>query len=177
VQATIYIDNVTPLEVTTSAPIEICTDAGQFALMGASATGGYGPLTYSWDNGAGFGDTVVVAPLVTTNYTLTVTDTCGNSIEQSIEIIVKCDIVIPNIFTPNSDGINDFFEILYLDQYPNSRLVIFDRWGKKVYENANYQNNWDGDGHSDGTYFYIVTPSDPDQEEQHGHLTLIREKN
>lgn len=177
VQATILIDNVTPLEVTTSAPIEICTDAGQFAIMSASGTGGYGPLTYSWDNGAGFGDTVVVAPLETTNYTLTVFDTCGNSTQQSIEIVVKCDIVIPNIFTPNNDGINEFFEILYLDQYPNSRVVVFDRWGKKVYENANYQNNWDGDGHSDGTYYYIVTPSDPDQEEQHGHVTLIREKN
>lgn len=177
VQATILIDNVEPLVVSLSESVEICSDAGQFAVLTASAIGGYGPITYSWDNGAGFGDTVVVAPPATTTYTLTVTDTCGNSTIRTVEVVVKCDIVVPNIFTPNGDGENDFFKILYLDQYPNSRVVIFNRWGKQVYENANYQNNWDGDGHSDGVYYYIVTPSDPEQKEQHGHVTLIREKN
>lgn len=178
VQATIYIDNVEPIEVIVSPGGEICTDNGEFAILGATATGGYGPLTYTWDNGAGVGDTVIVAPLVTTSYTVTVIDTCGNSVTSSaIEIIVQCDILVPNVFTPNGDGVNDYFYILNMDQYPNSTVIVFNRWGKKVYESTNYQNNWNGDGASDGTYYYIVKPSDPDIDERHGHVTILREKN
>jgi gliding motility-associated-like protein len=176
VQATIYIDNVEILQVEVGAPSEICTDAGEFAILSASATGGYGPLTYVWDNGGGVGDTVVVTPGQTINYQVTVTDTCGNSDTEFLEVIVNCDIVVPNVFTPNGDGQNDVFRIQYMDDYPNSRLVIFNRWGRKVFETDNYQNNWGGDGAADGTYYYIVTPSDPDQPEQHGHVTIIREK-
>jgi len=176
VQATIYIDNVEPIQIVASATEEICTDALEFALLASNATGGYGPLTYIWDNGGGFGDSVMVAPPETTTYTVTVTDTCGNSETASVTVIVNCDIIVPNVFTPNGDGINDFFIVKYLDDYPNSRLVVYNRWGKMVYENSNYQNNWDGDGVADGTYYFIVTPSDPEQEEQHGHMTILREK-
>jgi gliding motility-associated-like protein len=176
VQATIYIDNVEPLLVELGAGTEICTDKGEFAILTATATGGYGPLSFVWDNGGGNGDTVVVAPANTTNYTVTVTDTCGNSTTTttSIEVLVQCDILVPNVFSPNGDGQNDFFHVLYLEDYPNSMVTIFSRWGKKIFESTNYQNNWDGDGAPDGTYYYIVTPSDPEQPEEHGHVTIMR---
>lgn len=178
VQATIYIDNVEPLLVSVGPGDKICTSNGEFAFLTATSTGGYGPLSYVWDNGGGFGDTVVVAPTETTNYLVTVTDTCGNSTTASVpvEILVQCDIIVPNVFSPNGDGINDVFIIENMDDYPNSRLVVYSRWGRIVYDTNNYQNNWNGDGVSDGTYYYIVTPSDPEQAEQHGHVTILREK-
>jgi len=65
-------------------------------------------------------------------------------------------ITTPNIFTPNGDGKNDFFEVKGINGYPGSRLLIFNRWGNEVYRSENYTNNWDGSGLADGTYFYLL---------------------
>ncbi len=59
---------------------------------------------------------------------------------------------IPNIITPNGDSKNDYFEVVSIPI--NSDLKIFDRWGGKLYENSNYDNSWNGDGLSDGVYYY-----------------------
>lgn len=53
-------------------------------------------------------------------------------------------IVVPEGFTPNSDGRNDTFEIRCIDLYPESELVIVNRYGSTVYKATNYQNDWDG---------------------------------
>lgn len=65
-------------------------------------------------------------------------------------------IPIPNVMTPNGDGRNDFFEINEIALYPNSRLVIINRWGNEVYRSENYRNTWNGDGLSQGTYYYVL---------------------
>jgi gliding motility-associated-like protein len=79
---------------------------------------------------------------------------CADTI--SFEITVFEQIIIPNAFSPNGDLQNDFFVIQYLEIYPNPTLIIYNRWGRKVYSSDNYQNNWDGGGLPDGTYFYIL---------------------
>jgi len=69
----------------------------------------------------------------------------------------NCELVIPNVFTPNADGVNDVFEIKNLEHYPVGQIVIYNRWGKKVFEHNSYYNNWwDGQGHPDGVYFYVI---------------------
>ncbi|MGW8314716.1 MAG: gliding motility-associated C-terminal domain-containing protein [Bacteroidales bacterium] len=76
--------------------------------------------------------------------------------------ILPEDFKIPNVFTPNGDGINDFFEIKGLPPY--SSLMIFDRSGKEVFRSETYLNEWDGrdtEGNSltPGTYWYVlITP-------------------
>jgi gliding motility-associated-like protein len=71
-------------------------------------------------------------------------------------------IIIPNVFTPNEDGINDTFSIQNLP--PNSVLKIYNRWGFVVHESTDYHNDWNGTTAggqkvSDGTYFiYLQTP-------------------
>ncbi|MDX5419843.1 MAG: gliding motility-associated C-terminal domain-containing protein [Hymenobacteraceae bacterium] len=57
-----------------------------------------------------------------------------------------------NVFTPNGDGFNDYF-VLNVSCLPID-LKVFDRWGKLVFERANYQNDWDGKNQSAGIYFY-----------------------
>jgi gliding motility-associated-like protein len=63
----------------------------------------------------------------------------------------------PNVFTPNGDGYNDRFEIANLetDHYLGRYFMVFNRWGKKIYERSNYFNEWDGAGVPDGTYYFI----------------------
>jgi gliding motility-associated-like protein len=63
-------------------------------------------------------------------------------------------IYIPNIFTPNDDGVNDGFFIRNLPAAGGSKLVITSRWGKEIYRSENYDNTWKGDGAADGIYFY-----------------------
>lgn len=89
--------------------------------------------------------------------------------------IVKCEeLIIPNVFTPNNDGTNDFFEIKYL--FENTSTQIFNRWGIKVFETNNANIFWDGKTTSgnesvDGTYFYIITT---EEKSYKGFLHLIR---
>ena len=93
---------------------------------------------------------------------------CDTTYSASI-IILPVNIKIPNIFTPNGDGYNDYFEIGCLDKngkllplndineyFLSHKLVIFNRWGRIVYESNDYRNDWDGGNLPDGTYFYVL---------------------
>lgn len=108
--------------------------------------------------------------------TVTVTDSCGfnNSDIQLITVLPPCDITIPNIITANGDGINDIFKITNIEYHSNSVLTVFDRWGRKVYENSNYNNDWKGDNLNDGTYFYILDV--PDDKKYNGYITIFSGK-
>jgi uncharacterized repeat protein (TIGR01451 family)/gliding motility-associated-like protein len=86
-------------------------------------------------------------------------------------------LTIPNLFTPNGDGINDTFEILGINQYQVNELQIVNRWGNEVFRAKGYQNNWTGEGLNEGTYYYLlrVKKAGSDQYEVFkGYITLIR---
>lgn len=94
------------------------------------------------------------------------------------------DVVIPNGFTPNGDGFNDTFVILNLEQYENNSIVIFNRWGDKVFEAEPYMNDWDGssagakmkiagDQVVDGTYYFVLDLGDG-SELKNGFIDLRR---
>ena len=74
-------------------------------------------------------------------------------------------LMIPEGISPNEDGYNDYFEIKGLEQFERVSVIIFDRWGKLVFENSNYDNTWQGE-HLNGsslnndTYFYEVMVDD-----------------
>ena len=89
-----------------------------------------------------------------------------------------CDLTVPNVITPDNNGKNDYFHVTNLEFYLNSKLVIYNRWGKKVYENSNYQNDWNGGNYSDGVYYYILNINDntPEGIEKHGTITIIGKK-
>jgi len=52
---------------------------------------------------------------------------------------------------------------------------IYNRWGRKVFENNDYKNDWDGEKFAEGVYFYILTVLDPEQGTKTGHVTIIRD--
>ena len=89
---------------------------------------------------------------------------CDTVIKHILTIKVA-ELDIPNVFTPNGDRINDQFAVElkddrtkdYREAYLATELLVFDRWGRKVFNQKNYKtNDWDGDRLSDGTYFYIL---------------------
>jgi gliding motility-associated-like protein len=72
---------------------------------------------------------------------------------------------VMNVITPNGDGYNDFFDVSEVVRADSCDLMIFDRWGAKVFEQKKYVTGWDGrsnggDPLPDGTYYYILTCSD-----------------
>ncbi|MBW4891700.1 gliding motility-associated C-terminal domain-containing protein [Mucilaginibacter sp. HMF5004] len=87
-------------------------------------------------------------------------------------------LMVPNVFTPNGDGVNDTFIIPGLNQYTENELVIINRWGNHVYEKKNYNNEWTGEGLLDGTYYYVLTAKNPsgDTETYKGYVTLLRKR-
>lgn len=73
---------------------------------------------------------------------------------DNVELISCEKINIPNVFTPNNDGVNDTFIIKNLPF--NSNLSIYNRWGNLIYRNNNYQNDWKPIDEVAGTYYYIL---------------------
>jgi len=83
-------------------------------------------------------------------------------------------INVPNVMTPNGDGVNDNFKINYINLYDSRKLVIFNRWGTIVYQSEDYQNDWDGGNVSDGVYFYVLELwKGNDYSDYYGTLTII----
>ncbi len=107
---------------------------------------------------------------------------CDTVFDKEV-FIEPVQLNIPNVFTPNKDGKNEVFKITvnsgggnggnngggfksFQESDPNAKplntyfersdLIILNRWGNKVFESRNYQNEWDGGGLPDGTYFYIL---------------------
>jgi len=82
-----------------------------------------------------------------------------------------------NVFTPNGDGINDFLKFDLVEVYPGSALLIFNRWGNKIYEDDDYFNDWDGEDYKQGTYFYVLDVNDPEEVQGiiKGTFTIIRD--
>lgn len=78
----------------------------------------------------------------------------------TIDIDVQV-LIIPEAFTPNGNGKNDKWIIRGLAAYPENSVLIFNRWGSKVYEAMPYKNDWDGSGTGgirlpSGSYFYTL---------------------
>jgi gliding motility-associated-like protein len=108
---------------------------------------------------------------------ITVTEPqCGfTSVMSFMAMDEVCEIKIPNVFTPNSDGKNEAFVIDGVENYPGSTLQIYDRWGNMIYESASYNNSWTGRDQAEGTYYYIFGHNqDSGMEYYEGHFTLLR---
>jgi gliding motility-associated-like protein/uncharacterized repeat protein (TIGR01451 family) len=87
-------------------------------------------------------------------------------------------IIIPNVFTPNGDGLNDVFEIPGLDYYEANELTIMNRWGGTVYEKKGYKNDWTANGLNEGTYYYLLKIKTAANKwgVYKGYVTVIRNK-
>jgi len=88
------------------------------------------------------------------NYVVIVRDASGCELPINQTINNSSDVFIPNIFTPNNDGYNEFFGVL--NKLPNTEILITNRWGVKVYESKDYQNDWQAENLPDGVYFYTI---------------------
>ncbi len=84
---------------------------------------------------------------------------------------------VPNTFTPNNDGINDFWLIDYLDTYPNCKVQVFTRTGQLVFESRGYKKPWNGTIGGKplpfDTYYYIIEPENG-RKPITGYVTIVK---
>ena len=69
-----------------------------------------------------------------------------------IQVKDKDRFFIPNIITPNNDGLNDTWKLDFLADYPEHQITVYNRNGKIVFRATNYQNDWDGTGKGNSGY-------------------------
>ena len=113
------------------------------------------------------------------------TSTCESSQRLAVTVNLEtCELLIPEAFSPNGDGINDRFEIENLSaEYPNFGMEIYNRWGNKVFTGNSSNSTWDGtsdDGSLGdgvlpvGVYFYILNFNDGQTAPIQGRVYLSR---
>ena len=171
--------SVTLNDLVTAISDRVCSDDGTIDLndyLESDQTGGI----WIVEEGTATVDENFFDPknVVLGNYIFTYTianNGCLNTIEVSLEVHDECivlpcgreDVIISKIVTPNGDVYNEFFTIAGVETCGFVvELQIFNRWGAKIYDNSNYQNNWNGYAHNsslgqaekvpNGTYFYII---------------------
>lgn len=121
-------------------------------------------VQYRWVPALGLNDDKIKEPTLTGDadgvYTLFVTDKLGCVGQSQLFIKVSPDITIPNTFTPNGDGVNDFWEIRGLVAYESTTVDVFNRYGEKLFHSLGYGTQWDGNYNGKqlppGTYYYII---------------------
>ncbi|SDH97408.1 T9SS type B sorting domain-containing protein [Winogradskyella thalassocola] len=109
---------------------------------------------------------------------------CESNIRLEVTIsFIPCigELLIPDGFSPNDDGINDVFDILWLnDLYPNFKLSVYNRYGNILYEGDINSPKWDGTSKKNstelpaGVYFYVLEFNDGEREAQQGRVYLNR---
>jgi gliding motility-associated-like protein len=142
-------------------------------------------VKYTWSPATGLSSTnisnPIASPTQTTTYTVRVTNTQGISTDVFVTVTVLEDYNITpnNVLSPDGDGVNDFWTIENLSSYPNNEVKIFDKAGRIIFNEKNYQNTWNGQLNGttlhEGTYYYVINLG-PGTRPKTGYITLFSNK-
>ena len=170
--------NVYPYPQVSAGP-DLFVLEGGLTTMDPIATGN--DLQYLWTPNLYLSNNTILAPICTPlkdiTYTLKVTGRGNCAISDDVFVKVLLGPKIPNTFTPNNDGINDNWEIQYLNTYPNNRVQVFTRTGQLVFESRGYKTPWNGTYNGKplpvDTYYYIIEP-ESGREPITGYVTIVK---
>jgi len=171
--------NVTPIPVVNLGPdTAICPNSGSILLQD-NINAANSNATWLWSTGETT-SSIQVSKMGIYYATVTILG-CSNS--DSVEIRNDCYINIPNSFTPNGDGLNDYFlpRQLLSSGLISFKMDIYDRWGELIYETSNIEGRgWDGKFNDKpqptGVYVYVIDLKIKNGVTQHyqGNVTLLR---
>jgi gliding motility-associated-like protein len=151
--------------------VQICTIRAQRIKLAAPE----GFAKYTWDGAEGTANFLEVTE--TGQYTLDVEDASGCKASALYVVVPYCPPPVPpNVFSPNGDGINDLWTVSGLEDDPNAKIHIYNRFGVSVFDGSAKQASWNGKLRGtdvpDGTYYYVVIKSSA--KPTTGSLVLIR---
>jgi gliding motility-associated-like protein len=136
-----------------------------------------GALSYKWQDGS-MADHYIASTAGL--YSVQVANECGTATKAINITNALCQLEMPDAFTPNNDGMNDKFGVKYPQFIKAFHMVIYNRWGAKIFETKNPLMKWDGTVKSIpqniGSYVWIINFTDNDNKQQtaHGMVTLLR---
>ena len=174
--------------VPVNPPVSIIPPSDQLVCRGgvinvtATPSGGAGNYTIGYSgtgvvNNTDANGVTEIEPSSSGTFTVTATDQCGVSGTNTFEVTVElCSVTVPNVFTPNNDGLNDVWYIKDIERFPGNRVQVYNRWGKMVFEATDYDNRWDGENLSEGQYFYVIDLNNDNNEPETGSFSLLRAK-
>jgi len=135
-------------------------------------------LKYLWSNGSTANKISVTQEGL---YSLQLMNNCGSKTD---EILIKegiCKLYVPSGFTPNKDGLNDFFRASFGEDITEFKIQLFGRWGQIVFETNDIRKGWDGSikgiPQPTGLYVWTIkykTRTDPKEQLMKGTVMLIR---
>lgn len=140
-------------------------------------------LTYSWLPPFTLNDAGIPNPTasntVNTIYTVTVQDANGCVSSTTVGVDIYPEIDIPNGFSPNNDGKNDFWIIDNISQFEDCTVEIYNRWGEQLFFSRGYATKFDGRYKGKdlpvGTYYYVINLNHPAYTKPYtGPLTIFR---
>ena len=140
---------------------DILIPFGESTILQGSGNGTYfwGPID---DLSSPTSSQPLASPGVTTTYQLTVTSAGGCEDYDEVTVFLESPIFSANTLTPNEDGLNDYWEISNISNYPRAKVSVYDRWGQKIFNVVGYTNDKRWDGTFKGlklpaaTYFYVI---------------------
>jgi gliding motility-associated-like protein len=168
---------VFPLPLVNAGPDRTVLEGGNTVLM---ATGSGNNVSYRWTPATGLNNASILQPVSSPAddiyYTIKVTSADGCAASDEVFVKVLKAPSVPNVFTPNGDGINDKWEIKYLESYPGCTVQIFNSYGQLVFESTGYKA-WDGTFKGKqvpaGTYYYIINPKNG-RKQMSGFVDIVR---
>jgi gliding motility-associated-like protein len=134
-------------------PVPVITITGEpiFSKPGSTqltATIVGNPGSFTWSPASSLDNSSILNPIATpeftTKYILKVVDQDGCIAQQDYTIKIDRKISIPNAFTPNGDGVNDVFRVLYGSDISQVSLLVYNRWGQLVFVDRGANKGWDG---------------------------------
>ncbi|MDD5571231.1 MAG: gliding motility-associated C-terminal domain-containing protein [Bacteroidales bacterium] len=139
--------------------------------------------SYKWDFGDGTTSSLINPThhyILAKKYTVTLTVISAEGCEKEyilyVEVIYPSSIEVFNITTPNHDGFNETYKVKYTGTFTKFSMIIFNRWGMKLYETNDIDAGWDPRNRPDGVYYYIIKAEATDGKnyEFNGYLHVMR---
>lgn len=171
---TAFVPGPPPLSVSEIIVPPDCENLNNATLQ-IEPAGGTPPYNIRWEDGSLSLFRLMLSPAV---YSYVITDSRQCQLADTAEIKPPdCGLFIPNVITPNGDGVNDRFIILGIEKFPNNELIIFNRWGRELLQFRGYKNEWDGRDSNgtlvaEGVYYFILRLSNGRKFQ--GSVTVIR---
>ncbi|MEY4891841.1 MAG: hypothetical protein RIQ34_453 [Bacteroidota bacterium] len=171
--------SINPYPIADAGPDKLMLEGGQTQLT--PLNNNTMPVTFRWRPATYLSDSTVQSPIARPPddiyYTYVITTDKGCSAQDVLFVKVLKAPIVPNIFSPNGDGVHDTWVLPYLDSYPGCTVEVVNRYGQSVFRSVGYTTPWDGTVNGKpvpvGTYYFVIDPKNG-RKRLAGYVDIIR---